>query len=181
MKQNPMWKPAIISGVLIGMLSAIPPFSLVNCLCCAWLIGGGVLAAFLYVRNSPAAVTLGSGALLGAIAGGIGGASSVLFGIPVRIIVQGLFADYLEEARRVVADIPNLPPSVIDMLNASAGRESVLTSLLYLPFFVVLYGIVTTLGGVLGVAVFEKRKPGGSDDSLPPPISLPPPPPAPEP
>jgi hypothetical protein len=180
MTQNAMWRPAVISGVLIGMLSAIPPFNLVNCVCCAWLIGGGMLAAHLYIRNSATVVTLGSGALLGALTGAIGGAASTLFGIPVQMLMRSVLAPYVDEVRRVVSDLPNVPPWFMDVINASAGHESpVVSALVSLPFSIVLYGAITTLGGVLGVAVFEKRKPGGSDASPPPADYIPPPPPPP--
>lgn len=53
MNQEGMLKPALTGGVLLGILSALPFVSAFNCLCCAWVIGGGMLAAHLFVSSSP--------------------------------------------------------------------------------------------------------------------------------
>ncbi len=43
----PCYTPALLGGLFIGMLSALPIVSVGNCCCCLWMIGGGVLAAYL--------------------------------------------------------------------------------------------------------------------------------------
>jgi hypothetical protein len=150
------------------------------------MIGGGMLAAHLYIKSSPAVVTLGGGALLGALTGAISGVAASLFQIPVQILMRRFFLEYLDEARRIFAEVPNMPSSVVDMLNASMSQDAVLlNALVSLPLHVILYGLITTLGAVLGVAVFEKRKSRGSDTPFPPaplprpPENFPPPPPPP--
>ncbi len=37
MNEQGMFKPALIGGVLLGVLSAIPLVSALNCFCCAWV------------------------------------------------------------------------------------------------------------------------------------------------
>ena len=76
-------KPALIGGVVLGLLSVIPFVSAVNVCCCLWAILGGMLATYLYVKNSPTPANAGDGAVLGALAGLIGGVISVILGIPV--------------------------------------------------------------------------------------------------
>ncbi len=60
-------KPAVIGGVVLGLLSAIPFVNFVNICCCAWAILGGLLATYMYVKNSPTPATAGVGAVIGAI------------------------------------------------------------------------------------------------------------------
>src|SRR2546423_15711672 len=69
---NDKMKPALIGGVVLGILSAIPFVNLPNLCCCAWAIAGGILAAHLYIKASPAPVRPGDGAVLGVLAGGVG-------------------------------------------------------------------------------------------------------------
>ncbi len=69
---NDKMKPAIIGGVVLGVLSAIPFVNMVNMCCCAWAIVGGVLAANMYIKNSTSPVSTGDGALVAAIAGVVG-------------------------------------------------------------------------------------------------------------
>lgn len=182
MNQNGMLKPAVIAGVLIGILSAVPPLSLLNCACCAWVIGGGILAAHLYVKNSPAPVTLGSGVALGLLSGAIGGIVSTIFNIPVQILMSSVLAEYADQARKMLSELPNLPPALREILtSATSGSLTVLSVILSGFFNLVVYALIAMLGGVLGVAIFEKRKIEGSAAGSQPPVNISPPPPPPPP
>src|SRR5258708_40115660 len=62
-------KPALLGGLVVGLLSAIP---FVNYCCCIWGIAGGGLATFLYIKGSPTPVRAGEGVIVCAL-GGVGG------------------------------------------------------------------------------------------------------------
>ena len=66
------WRSAITGGVVIGLLSGIPYVRLGNVACCMWVVLGGALASYLYIKKSPTPVNVGEGAMIGAIAGAIG-------------------------------------------------------------------------------------------------------------
>ncbi len=53
MNGNAMLKPALMGGLVMGVLSALPGVSLGNCCCCAWLVTGGLVAAYLLQSNTP--------------------------------------------------------------------------------------------------------------------------------
>ena len=192
MNQEGMLKPALIGGVLLGILSVIPVISLGNCLCCAWVIGGGVLASYLYVKGSPVAVTLGRGVALGAFAGAIGALVDTLFSIPLQVLLSRLGMGASEEIQQMMEQIPQLPPEVKKaVLSVLAGGKgiSVLVVLLGAMFKLAAYSVVAMIGGALGVAIFEKRDTRGLPPSAgasyqppptipPPPVEPPPPPPA---
>jgi uncharacterized protein YqgC (DUF456 family) len=184
MNQNAMFKPALIAGVLMGIFSAVPPLSFFNCFCCAWVIAGGVLAAHLYVKNSLTVVTLGTGAALGLLTGVIGAIVDTLFSIPLQILMRRMLAGFTDQFGRMLSDLPNLTPELRDImtsaLKANAG-PTVIGVIFGGIVNIVVFSIMATLGGVLGVAVFEKRKVGDRMPLAQPPINLPPPPGPPEP
>ena len=82
---NDKLKPALIGGVILGILSAIPFINIPNICCCAWAIVGGIIAANIYIKASPMPVKPGDGAILGAIAGVIGGVINLIVGVPLQL------------------------------------------------------------------------------------------------
>ena len=60
---NDKLRSAIVGGVVIGLLSGIPYVRLGNVICCLWVIVGGALASYLYIKKSPAPVNIGEGAI----------------------------------------------------------------------------------------------------------------------
>src|SRR2546421_10383989 len=94
---NDKMKPALIGGAVLGILSAIPFVNLPNLCCCAWAIAGGILAAHLYVKSSPAPVRPGDGAVLGVLAGGVGAVIYLVIGVaPAYVtghVMMGMVSD----------------------------------------------------------------------------------------
>jgi hypothetical protein len=181
MNDHGILKPALIGGILLGILSALPVIQAFNCVCCAWVIGGGILAANLYVKSAPAAVTLGSGAGLGLLTGSIGGMVYILFSIPMMLL-RNAGAGILEETRHSLSEIPNLPPAFRDAIASMPTGGSALALLMVFSalLFLVMFSVMGMLGGVLGVAIFEKRKISDRAPAAGLPIVLPPPPPPPD-
>ena len=181
MNEDGMWKPALIAGVLVGILSTIPGLHLVNCACCAWVIGGGILAARLQVKSSAAPVTLGRGLVLGLLTGAIGGVVYILFSIPLQIMMSGGSVRYFEQARQSLDSVPNLPPALREALASMPTGGSELAVLLVLTglLMMVAFSLPGMLGGLIGVALFEKRKiEVAAPVHFPPVHPSPPPPPA---
>jgi hypothetical protein len=182
MNEERMLKPALIGGVLLGILSSIPVISLFNCVCCAWVIGGGVLAAYLYVKDSPIPVTLGRGVGLGLFTGFIGTIVNAVFMIPLYLLMDRVGMGVVQQIKQALERVPNLPPEAEAALRSISG-EGGLGIFLYIAGFIltlVINCLVAMLGGAIGVAIFEKRKPGAAPMNTPyqePPVTLPPPPP----
>ncbi len=64
-------QPILLGGLFIGVLSALPIVSVANC-CCLWIIGGGVLTAYLLQQSQPRPIQPLDGALGGFLAGVLG-------------------------------------------------------------------------------------------------------------
>jgi hypothetical protein len=160
---NNKLKPALVGGVVLGLLSVIPFVNVVNVCCCLWAILGGMLATFLYVKNSPTPATPADGAILGALAGVVGALISLILGIPISLAMgptmRNLVIDLLA---RVDPRQAELMREQIEAAGSSIGP--VIINALILAVLLFVFSII---GGLLGVPIFEKRK-----------AALPPPPPS---
>jgi|SRR5947209_4724192 len=173
---NKSLQPAIIGGVVLGLLSAIPFVNMVNICCCGWAILGGLLAGHLYIKRSQTPVTMGEGAKVGAIAGVIGGIIYVIIGLPLGLIagtaMSGMIASIFERvANPEQAELMRRQMEMQQDMSIAARLGAAI------PFtllgFVLLIGFAT-IGGILAVQFFEKRK--GMTAPPPPPAYGGPPP-----
>lgn len=147
---NNKLKPALLGGLIVGLLSVIVsnvPF--VNLCCCLCPIGGGLLAGFLYIKSSPTPVPTGDGAIVGALAGVVGAVIYIVIAIPVGLWI-GTAAVEEQLARSGI----QMPFSGV-VLVVLAGLVAALCLL-----------VLATLGGLLSIPIFEKRK---ADGPPPPP------------
>ncbi|MGH9827525.1 MAG: hypothetical protein ACREDR_30225, partial [Blastocatellia bacterium] len=160
--------PALIGGIVLGLLSSIPFVNLGNFCCCLWVIVGGAIAAKMLVnRSTYFPVSSGEGASVGALAGVVGSLVYLVIGVPISLIFgAAMTARFLESFKGMVND-PNVSAQFDQALRQMENRpasEAVVSSLLYWLIGSVIIIGVATLGGVIGIALFEKRKgnpPGG--------------------
>ena len=157
-----MLKPALIGGVALGILSVLPVLNLCNCVCCAWAIGGGILAAYLYIKDSQVPVTTGRGAVVGLASGAIGAVVFGLFSIPISLISNGggSAAILRAQVQALMLKIPNLPQENIQLIENFIERPDLMMLSLIFNFIAasVWFSLFAMLGGAIGAAVFEKRK-----------------------
>lgn len=186
MNQDSMLKPALIGGVLLGILSALPLISYLNCICCAWVILGSVVAARLYVRDSSLPVTLGGGVALGFLTGAIGTLVSTLFSIPLLFMASrggtGIVDQLKQALAQLMEQVPNVPPETRSALDSfiADGNIGIFVYVIGFFFMFAVNCIFAMIGGAIGVAVFEKRDKRSSVPAPPqvnPPGDAPPPPP----
>jgi hypothetical protein len=158
---NEKTKAAVIGGVLLGVLSAIPFVNLPNICCCAWAILGGAFATYTWIKKSPTPVSVGDGALLGVIAGAIGGIIYLILGVPMALILGNTMA-------AVITNImASADPQQAEMVKAQMAASQNIGSAIISGFIgAVMLAIFSTLGGLIAVPIFEKRKGG---PGVPPP------------
>lgn len=162
---NNKLKPALIGGVVLGVLSALPFVSAANICCCLWAILGGMLATYLYVKNSPTPATPGDGAILGALAGVVGAVIYLVLGIPIAYAMGPTMRNMM------IRLVENLNPQQAEEMRRQFEASGNAIGPLILQAFVI--GVVlflfSVIGGLIGVPIFEKRK--GSPPP-PPPINV---------
>jgi len=162
---NNKLKPALVGGVVVGVLSSIPFVNIVNVCCCLWAILGGLLASYLFVKNSPTQVGAGEGAILGVLAGIIGAGIFVVIGIPISILMGSVMSNAFGSM------MESLDPGQAEAIRRQiAASQSTGGAILNGIFTALLLVIFATLGGLLGIPIFEKRK-GTAGIPPPPPQS----------
>src|SRR6185503_10329314 len=136
------FKPALLGGLIVGVLSAIP---LLNYCCCIWGIGGGVLAGFLYIKSSPVPVKVGEGAVIGVLTGIVGAVLYFIIGVPLAYFISG--ANLEETLARMNVQLPaNISGLLLFALSGLIGGLILLC--------------LSVIGGLISVPIFEKRKDG---------------------
>ncbi len=143
--------PALLGGLFIGVLSALP---VVGACCCLWAVAGGMLTVYLQQQNMPDPIETADAALGGLLAGVIGAViASTGF-----IILASMGGTSFEEVMRSIfeanTEIPaDLRERILDFVT---GRNiALLVFVVNLP----LYAVLSMLGSLLGVAFFRKKTP----------------------
>ena len=171
-------QPVVFGGLFIGVLSALPIVSLGNVCCCLWIVGGGMLTAWLLQRDRAEPLALGEGALSGLLAGVVGSVVYVAVSIPISIVTAPFQRRMMEFMMDSQGDVP---PEVREMLEGF-GSEGIIAGVA-LGFVVMLIAgmIFSALGGLLGVLIFRPSSPApparGPFSQGPPPPPAPPGPP----
>jgi len=167
MGANVMLKPALMGGLVMGVLSALPGVSLGNCCCCAWLVTGGLLAAYMLQSGTPEPITMGDGALVGLLAGLFGAFVNMVVSVPMNILT-GPFQRQIFE--RLAETQPDLPDNVRQMVDSmGVGAVSVVGTIMAFFMMLILGAIFSSLGGLLGAFFFKKK----AAPVLPPPPAFP--------
>ena len=165
-----MLRPTLIGGAVFGVLGGIP---LVGCLCCAWMIGAGVLAAFLYsnqVKAIGAEFRAGNGATIGLV--------SAMFYAIASTVVGGMFQammgppdlDELIEGLEQAGISPETVDTIVSVTERMSGPMGIL-----IGFFLTLLlaAAFCTIGGLIGGAVFKVEQPPAAPGAPPLPPTQP--------
>ena len=149
MQSPPKLHPALLGGLFIGVVSALPYIKGANSCCCLWLAVGGVLAAWVMQQNHPRPVSNADGATVGLLAGLFGFVIMLAVSIPISLLTG---PDTAFSSGMLETD--GMSPEVRDLVrNVPPAAFAVVGGLLFL----VIGAIVSTVGGSLGAALFRGR------------------------
>jgi hypothetical protein len=162
-------RPALIGGAVMGVLSALPIVSAGNICCCLWVVSGGVVAAYVFQQNHPAQMSASDGAIVGLLAGIFGAMIHTVVSIPVDIIVGPMQRALMQRILDMAGNVPSDMRDVFDRFGdrQMSGAFFVVGHLVGFIFWMCIGGIFSTLGGLLGSAIFKKQTPPGLID-IPP-------------
>ena len=144
-------QPVLFGGLVMGVLSALPIVSAGNLCCCLWVASGGVVAAYLLQQGQSAPITQGDGAIVGLMAGIVGAFVYLLLSIPITLLIAPVQRMLLEQ---LVERAGTMPPDFREYVGSYAGGVIGLT--IGFVFMVFMGTVFSTVGGLLGAAIFRK-------------------------
>jgi ABC-type phosphate transport system permease subunit len=149
--------------VTIGVLWALPVINLANC-CCAWVLFGGALSAYLLQQQTPQPIQIGEGAMAGLLAGVIGTFVWLIVSIPLNTALASFQS---EMSARILRDAVDMAPELRAIFENMQGAPAIGLGLVF-GFFVLLCvnTVFGMLGGLFGALMFKKNQPA----VIPPPI-----------
>lgn len=162
-------QPALLGGLVSGVLSALPVISAGNLCCCLWVVTGGITAAYLLQQNRSAPIGPGDGAIVGLLAGVIGAVVQVVLSIPIGLLVGPMER---EMVRRLIDVAGSLPPGTREALDEYARGEGpglAGIALRALSFLVILLAgsVVSAVAGIVGAALFARAGAGPATSAGP--------------
>ncbi len=150
-------QPALLGGLVIGVLSALPVISMGNCLCCAWVILGGMFATYFLQQTQPTPVEGVDGAIVGLLAGLVGAVVASLVAIPIQMLMGPMNSDLL---RRILEQGSDMPAEVRGPLESLArGGVGGALFVIGLLMSLVVNAVFGAIGGALGTVVFKPSVP----------------------
>ncbi|MCI0706555.1 MAG: DUF4199 family protein [Ignavibacteriae bacterium] len=173
------FRSAAIAGAAMGVVSALPGLSLINCCCCAGIIGGGVLAFYLYKqehREGMPALEATDGLVLGILAGLVGAFTATVLSLFILLVFgpweAELMRTVMERVLESMEEGGSLPPGMSDQIRdemekSIAESSTALGILGGLIMNLIIYPIFGLLGGLLGYAFFKPKQVAPAAPSAP--------------
>jgi hypothetical protein len=148
-------QPALLGGLFLGVLTALPIVNFANC-CCLWLVAGGMVAAWAMQQPHPAPIRAADGLVVGVLAGVVGAVVYIVVSLPLNAVLAPVY----EVLRaRLLQNAQEMPPELRQAIETMGfGPPSVVLSFLTNA---VLGAVFAGAGGVLGAVLFRRRMPVG--------------------
>ncbi len=134
---------AMLGGIFSGLLSGIPGFNLGNCLCCLWVISGGIFSIFLYQKSSTIKLDAGDGFAVGALAGVIGALVATPLDLIFSYWTRGMIMKFLEAYGGEIRAYQNYFTAHSFAANLSLR--------------LIIFAIFSAIGGAIGTALFKPK------------------------
>jgi hypothetical protein len=144
----------------MGVLSALPLVNALNLCCCLWVVSGGLVAAYLLQQNQPMPISPGDGALVGLLSGILGALIMFLLSIPIGMIVAPMERAMVQRALDMSGAMPPELRQFLETYGEPRQEIGVIGRMIFrvigLFFFLAVGAVFSTLGGLLGAALFRK-------------------------
>jgi hypothetical protein len=147
-------QPALLGGLFIGVMSALPVIGSANVCCCLWVVTGGVLVVYLQQQNRPDPVETADAVLGGLIAGIIG----AVIAAAGQYLMYSITGEVWQEAmRESLEQQSEIPPEMRDTIIRFLTGPSLW--FIALAIGIPVNAVFAMLGALLGLAFFRKKLP----------------------
>ena len=152
--------PALYGGILMGLVSAIPFVSFINCFCCAGILAGGFLAVMFYKNNftpDTPPFTAGDCMTVGVFAGVIGAIVETILSVIFLLIFGNVALEFLMDIIRN-SNIQIPAEAMRSLEDAISEKANVAHILLNFFFVLLLNSLFGMLGGLIGYNIFKPKQ-----------------------
>lgn len=157
--------PILIGGAVMAATSVIPVLNWINCLCCAGIMGGAVLSAYLYKKNFPEGMifSTGDGAAVGVLAGLFGAVvTSIISALMFGLSSQGFSVQFDESFERAIQQVQSTggDAHAVEQIRefiVQIAQSPFLLFIIILVFSLLLFAAFGALGGLIGGSIFKTR------------------------
>jgi hypothetical protein len=175
------FRAALIAGAAMGVVSAMPGLSLINCCCCAGIIGGGILSVYLYkqeYRDGMPPLEASDGLVLGILAGLVGAFAATVLSLFILLVFGAweaeLMSNVMEKVLESMEEAGSIPPEAVDQIREAmeegiAESSTVIGILSGLIMNLIIFPIFGLLGGLLGYAFFKPKPTAPEAPAMPKP------------
>lgn len=146
---------ALLGGLLLGVLSALPIVKMGNACCCLWVLAGGAVAAYLLQHGQAGPITSSDGAGVGFLAGVFGAIVWQVIALPIQIVWGPIEAQFVARILENM-DLPENARPVLENLRENA-QFNLLRFIVGGVFTLFVSIIFSTLGGLIGAGLFRKK------------------------
>jgi hypothetical protein len=151
-------QPAIAGGMFLGLLSSIP---FINAGCCLWVLMGGGMAAVALNKQRPSGINYGDGAFVGVLSGFFGAIVGTIIQMSFHVIAAHFFESQQQQVEDLLKQLGAEGPMRDWTLRVFSGEISAVTVLFTFFANLLLYALFAMIGGIVGVALLNKRKGAG--------------------
>ena len=149
------YQPALLGGLFIGVLSALPIVNTANICCCLWVIVGGGLTTYLLQQARPEPVEASEAAIFGLIAGLAGG---LIYVAATAVVLSGAMGvEFMARLQEAMSNNPEIPAEVRDRIANLMGSGAL--ALVVAAVTIPTYAVFSMMGALLGLAIFKKKVP----------------------
>ena len=168
MEKPTKFRPALIAGLIMGALSATPGLNLINCCCCAGIIIGGVLAAYLHQKEftpEMPAMESSDAVIVGLLSGIVAAFTVTLVSYLILLsfgpVEQEMMKRLIQKMIKRVEEMGSVPSGSFDQLmeeldKSIAQSKNVSSALSGLFFGLIVYPLFAMLGAIIGFRVFRR-------------------------
>lgn len=159
--------PALYGGIIIAVISTIPGLSLINCLCCAGIMIGGVMAVFFYKNTlTPESSPLESsdGVQLGLLAGVFAAVIATVISLGIQLLFGDIGSRMIMDIFERLAESGTIPQEAMDGIRqgiTQSMQQGLRATHILMGFVIsiILYPLFGLFGGLIGVAMFKSKQP----------------------
>ena len=157
-----MTRAALLGGLFIGVLSALPIINIANFCCCLWVLAGGALSVYVLQQLEPFPVTTGRAVSVGVLAGVFSAFVWLVVSLALDVVLAPLQERMIGEMVRNATDMPPEVRTFFEMLgDRSAGMLRFALGFM----FQLMAGVVFSTIGAIIAATFLRP----SHEALTPP------------